>query len=76
MKYEDYIKKYQHQIEKAREVMQTPSFKRIQEFINSEEYKRSLEIIKKRNELVHKNILLEIELMQEEILKAANADKK
>jgi len=76
MRYEDYIKKYQHQIEEARKIMQTPSFKPIQEFINSEEYKRSLEIIKKRNELVHKNILSEIELMQEEILKAKNADNK
>lgn len=76
MRYEDYIKKYQHQIEEARKITQTPYFKHIQEFINSKEYKRSLEIIKKRNELVHKNILSEIELMQEEILKAANANKK
>jgi len=73
MKYEDYIRKYQHQIEEARKIMKTPSFKRIQEFINSEEYKKNLEIIKKRDKLVHKNILLEIESMQEEILKATNS---
>jgi len=40
MRYEDYIKKYQHQIEEARKIMQTPSFKRIEEFINSEDYKK------------------------------------
>jgi predicted patatin/cPLA2 family phospholipase len=76
MKYEEYIKKYQHQIEEAKKFMQTHSFKSIQKFINSEEYKRSLEIIKKRNELVHKNILSEIEAMQEEILKAVYENKK
>jgi len=75
MKYEDYIKKYQHQIEEAKKTIQTPSFKDVQEFINSEEYKRNLKIIKKRNELAHKNILLEIDLMQNKLFEIADTIK-
>jgi len=66
MKYEDYIQKYKREIEEEKAML-----KNIYEFITSQEYKENLEIIKKRDEVIHKNIISEIEFIQNKILKAS-----
>jgi len=66
MKYEDYMKKYQHQIKEARKTIQM--FQDI-----PEENKRNLETIKERNRIAHQNILEEIETMQHKVFKKSNS---
>ena len=66
MKYEDYIQKYKREIEEEKAML-----KNIYEFITSQEYKKNLEIMKKRDEVIHKNIISEIEFIQNKILKAS-----
>ena len=67
MSYEDYIKKFQYQINQAKQSLENPAFKQTLEYLKSDEYKEKIAIIKQKEKIIHKDIIQKIEFLQNNI---------
>ncbi len=65
MTYHEYIKKYKEQILEIKKMLDNDSFKKVDEYIKSKEFKANLQVIKEKERYIHKDILKNIEKMQQ-----------